>query len=110
MRAWTRKLLNGYIDHPAITSDKIDDYIVPSSFGQKAGIVGCLTLAQLAYEEEGSKGRGAGLPDETITPDTCDTLDKGRGKEKYAKTAGYVATGAAVLGAVMVAVKLASRK
>ncbi|CAM9695850.1 unnamed protein product, partial [Hapterophycus canaliculatus] len=49
VRKWTRELLNGYIDHPAVTTDAIDDYIIPSSFGQHAGMVGSLTLAHIAY-------------------------------------------------------------
>lgn len=60
MRKWTRDLLNGYIDHPAVTTDAIDEYITPSSFGEKAGMVGCLTLAHVAYEEAGGRGAGAG--------------------------------------------------
>ncbi|CAM9330331.1 unnamed protein product [Phaeothamnion confervicola] len=61
-RDWCRRLLNGYIDHPSLNTSAIDDYIVPSGFGQKAGIVGALTLAYLAREEAlaGSADGGGG--------------------------------------------------
>lgn len=71
VRDWTRKLLNGYIQHPYVTTNAIDNYIVPSSFGQHAGMVGCLTLAHLAYEEAGGRGRGAG-------PATATPVDSGK--------------------------------
>lgn len=67
MRKWTRDLLNGYIDHPAVTTDAIDEYITPSSFGDKAGMVGCLTLAHVAHEEAGGRGAGAGSATATAT-------------------------------------------
>lgn len=67
MRKWTRDLLNGYIDHPAVTTDAVDDYITPSSFGDKAGMVGCLTLAHVAFEEAGGRGTGAGSATATAT-------------------------------------------
>lgn len=67
MRKWTRELLNGYIDHPAVTTDAIDEYITPSSFGQNAGMVGSLTLAHIAYDEAGGRGKGAGTATATAT-------------------------------------------
>ncbi|CAM9739938.1 unnamed protein product [Ectocarpus sp. 12 AP-2014] len=67
VRKWTRELLNGYIDHPAVTTDAVDDYITPSSFGQNAGMVGSLTLAHIAYEEAGGRGGGPGSPTATKT-------------------------------------------
>ncbi|CAN0381850.1 unnamed protein product, partial [Discosporangium mesarthrocarpum] len=52
-RSWI-DLLHGYIDNPAVNTDAgIEKYITPSSFGQNAGMVGCLTLAHVAYEESG---------------------------------------------------------
>eukprot|EP00611_Tribonema_gayanum_P000883 TRINITY_DN1067_c0_g1_i1.p1 TRINITY_DN1067_c0_g1~~TRINITY_DN1067_c0_g1_i1.p1 ORF type:complete len:361 (+),score=95.60 TRINITY_DN1067_c0_g1_i1:69-1085(+) len=73
-RKWTRELLHGYIDHPKVTTDAIDTYITPSNFGQRAGIVGALTLAHVALEgkrehfpaavsaKEGSQGHGCAVP------------------------------------------------
>lgn len=71
MRDWTRELLNGYIDHPAVTTDAIDEYITPSSFGDRAGMVGCLTLAYVAYEEAGGRGAGAGSATATSVGGGC---------------------------------------
>ena len=42
--------LNGYIQLGQLTSQAgIDDYIAPSHWGNNAGLVGALTLAQHAY-------------------------------------------------------------
>lgn len=90
MRKWTRELLNGYIDHPAVTTDAIDDYITPSSFGQNAGMVGCLTLAHIAYEEAGGRGAGAGAATATSVKASSGCC--------AAKVALYVAAGAALMG------------
>mmetsp|Transcript_32172 Transcript_32172/g.42424 ORF Transcript_32172/g.42424 Transcript_32172/m.42424 type:complete len:327 (+) Transcript_32172:85-1065(+) len=50
IRTVVKELMNGYIDNPLL-DEKIDEFIVPSTWGQKAGVVGTLTLAQYAYEE-----------------------------------------------------------
>lgn len=71
MRKWTRELLNGYIQHPSVTTDEVDQYITPSSFGQNAGMVGCLTLAHMAYEEAGGLGAGAGPATATTSGGCC---------------------------------------
>lgn len=64
VRKWTQTLLNGYIQHDRITKS-IDEYIVPSTFQDKAGIVGCLTLAHIAHEHKGRQYAGAGRPTAT---------------------------------------------
>eukprot|EP00903_Cladosiphon_okamuranus_P013672 g12733.t1 len=102
VRKWTRELLNGYIDHPAVTTDAIDEYIIPSSFGQNAGMVGSLTLAHIAYEEAGGRGKGAGAATATTTggckaPSMC-------------CTAGMALAAAAVLGVGALVVTKASKK
>ncbi len=43
----TQQLLNGYIQRPEL-ADGLDRYIVPSTWGGSAGIVGALTLAKVA--------------------------------------------------------------
>lgn len=48
---YVRKLLNGYVSFPEISS-KIDDYIVSPKLGDNAGIIGSLLLAKRAYEEK----------------------------------------------------------
>jgi len=48
VRAATRKLLNGYIQVPALHADNIDNYIVSSVWGAEAGLVGALALGQVA--------------------------------------------------------------
>ncbi len=50
MRRYTQELLHGYINLPSITTNAIDDYIVPDGFEGKAGIIGALTLAQGAMD------------------------------------------------------------
>lgn len=103
MRKWTRELLNGYIAHPMVTTDAIDDYITPSSFGQNAGMVGSLTLAHIAYEEAGGRGKGAG----TATA-TCIT---GKPSKTYiASMALHVAAAAAIVGLGAMAIVKASKK
>jgi fructokinase len=49
IRKKVQEMLNGYINMPQITTDQIDNYIVPSAFGNDAGIVGALVLAENAY-------------------------------------------------------------
>lgn len=46
---YVRKLLNGYVSFPEISS-KIDNYIVSPKLGDNAGILGSLLLARRAYE------------------------------------------------------------
>jgi fructokinase len=48
IRKHVQKMLNGYIDVPCIVTDKIDDFIVPSEWKDNAGIIGALSLAQVA--------------------------------------------------------------
>jgi fructokinase len=43
-----QRLLNGYIQMPAIT-EKIGDYIVPPKLGGRAGVLGAIALAQDVY-------------------------------------------------------------
>ena len=45
-------LLRGYLQHSAIL-EQIDEYIVPSALGGRAGVLGALALAQLASESSG---------------------------------------------------------
>jgi fructokinase len=47
VRARTRELLNGYVQHPAILDD-MDSYIVPPGLGNQSGILGALVLAEQA--------------------------------------------------------------
>jgi len=49
VRELVKKQLNGYVARPEVNED-IDKYIVPSTFGDNAGIIGALTLAKMAYE------------------------------------------------------------
>ncbi len=44
VRAETQKLLNGYVQSPAIL-EKIDEYIVPPALGARAGVLGAIALA-----------------------------------------------------------------
>jgi fructokinase len=46
-----QRLLNGYIQMPAIT-EKIDEYIVPPKLGGRAGVLGAIALAQDVYSQE----------------------------------------------------------
>ena len=48
IRGYVQSILNGYIQHESITTSKIDTYIVPSQWKNNAGIIGALSLAQLA--------------------------------------------------------------
>ena len=100
MRKWTRELLNGYIDHPAVTTDAIDDYITPSSFGQNAGRVGSLTLAHIAYDEAGGRGKGAGAATATTTRGGCCKVPSGTCAVSMAVAAAVAVVG---LGALVVA-------
>jgi fructokinase len=47
IRAEARKLLNGYVQTPAIL-DGLDEYIVPPGLGVRAGVLGALALAEQA--------------------------------------------------------------
>jgi len=54
IREATRKILNGYINHPKVLGDGpegIDSYIVPSERGNEAGIYGALALADTALKQ-----------------------------------------------------------
>ena len=44
------EVLNGYIDLPELR-ERIDDYVVPSQLGQKAGLYGALVLAERALNQ-----------------------------------------------------------
>ena len=48
VRMYTKLMGNGYIVTPE-TKD-LDSYIVPASLNDDQGIMGCVRLAQLAYE------------------------------------------------------------
>jgi fructokinase len=51
VRQQMEKMLNGYIQMPQVTTaDGLKDYVAPSRWGNKAGLVGALTLAQRAKE------------------------------------------------------------
>ncbi len=47
VRAEVQRLLNGYVQVPAILTD-IDRYIVPPGLGSRAGVLGAVALAELA--------------------------------------------------------------
>lgn len=51
IRAFVQEILNGYVRHPSIISSNIDDYIIPSTWGNNAGLVGAFAIAQQAYNE-----------------------------------------------------------
>ncbi len=40
------RLMNGYVQHPAVISG-LDEYIQPPGLGSRAGVLGCLVLAEL---------------------------------------------------------------
>ena len=45
VRRQVLKLLNGYVQSPAIL-EQIDDYIVPPGLGNRSGVLGAIALAQ----------------------------------------------------------------
>ncbi|NUQ86078.1 MAG: ROK family protein, partial [Anaerolineales bacterium] len=49
IRRNVQKLLNGYIQSPAIT-ETIEEYIVPPALGSRAGMLGAVALAQTAHQ------------------------------------------------------------
>ncbi len=51
VREKVQKLLNGYVQSPAILNE-IDSYIVPPGLGNQAGILGGIALAQMAETEK----------------------------------------------------------
>ena len=51
-------LLNGYIPHENIITDKIHEYIIPAGLGENAGISGAIALAEYVYEQQ-LRERGA---------------------------------------------------
>jgi fructokinase len=50
IRAKVQTLLNGYVQHPAIT-EGIDGYIVPPGLGRRAGVLGAIALGAAAVNE-----------------------------------------------------------
>lgn len=48
LRAEFAKQLNGYVQHPEIL-DRLDQFIQPPGLGSKAGILGCLVLAEIEH-------------------------------------------------------------
>ncbi|SFR65644.1 ROK family protein [Anaeromicropila populeti] len=50
IREQVKKMLNGYINTKEISS--LDQYIVPASLKDNQGILGCLQLAKLEYEQQ----------------------------------------------------------
>ncbi|MEZ4634207.1 MAG: ROK family protein [Caldilineaceae bacterium] len=52
VRREVQRLLNGYIQRPAILED-IAGYIVPPSLGNQAGVLGAIALAQDALAASG---------------------------------------------------------
>ena len=44
VRKEVQRLLNGYVAHETITTDKIADYIVPPALGEDPGIMGAIKL------------------------------------------------------------------
>ena len=54
--------LNGYIQLPAVLDPGVDNFIVPSSHGNKAGMVGAMTLAVEALKRKrgGASGGASG--------------------------------------------------
>jgi fructokinase len=44
------KLLNGYVQSPAIL-ERIDEYIVPPALGGEAGVLGAFALAEMALRD-----------------------------------------------------------
>ncbi len=46
IRPEVQQLINGYVQHPMI-QDKIEEYIVPPSLGNQAGVLGAVALAKL---------------------------------------------------------------
>lgn len=45
IRSQVHTLLNGYAQHPSL--DRMDDYVVPPSLGDQAGVLGAIALARL---------------------------------------------------------------
>jgi fructokinase len=41
-------LLNGYVRHPDIL-ERLDEFIQPPALGSRAGILGCLVLAEVEH-------------------------------------------------------------
>ncbi|CAM9569376.1 unnamed protein product [Chrysoparadoxa australica] len=52
VRKYAREMLHGYIQKEEVGEEGIKSYITPSEFGQRAGIIGCLTLAYVALQEK----------------------------------------------------------
>lgn len=60
IRSEVQELLNGYIQVPAITTDAVDDYIVPPALGGEAGVLGAIALAQQAHERARRQSSSSG--------------------------------------------------
>lgn len=60
IRSEVQELLNGYIQVPAITTDAVDDYIVPPALGGDAGVLGAIALAQQAHERARRQSSSSG--------------------------------------------------
>lgn len=50
VRRYTQEYLGGYLVNP-VFEEAIDTYVVPPALGGRAGVLGCLALAQRAHEE-----------------------------------------------------------
>lgn len=53
-----QEMLNGYIDNPLV-KERVSLLVVPSKWGNRAGIIGALTLAKVALEGKPSDNKGA---------------------------------------------------
>ncbi len=51
IRAEAQKLLNGYVQVPALLK-RIDDYVVPPGLGARAGVLGAIVLAERAAADQ----------------------------------------------------------
>lgn len=75
IRAKVQAVLNGYLQVDQITTDKINEWIVPGTHGPDAGIIGALALAQAALtdavpglEEPASTAADGTAADSTVGP------------------------------------------
>lgn len=76
--------LNGYIQSEALTTPKgVERFVGPSTWGNSAGVVGALTLAQAALEKAAHGGA------------------RRNGEAKWMKTMGVLAAGLAIAAVVL---------
>lgn len=62
VRAKMQSLLNGYLQVDALlTTDGVTQYVGPSTWGNSAGMIGALTLAQAALDNQHGGGHGGGV-------------------------------------------------